>query len=917
MRSAVRNTCFAILSSIETDLREILGELALNEGSIDILSPDARENAKGRFEQDNAHRPGAIAENDIDLLAYTDFGDLAKMVRLRSEQITAVCSPGASKLADALESMAAARNRVCHSRPLHSDDLSKFIDLATLLVTEFSNLPWRELKNVNQKIESDPTFVLRLSIPEFWTAAAETIPHNLPMPDFDETGFIGRASESKEILRHVGGYHPLITILGEGGVGKSALALNCLYEILDTKEARFDAIVWVSLKSKILTAAGATDLRDAVTDTLGIVREASAALGGSTELQSFESLLQELRGFMQQLKILLVIDNLETIPLDKARPLFESIPTGSKILITSRIGIGELELRFKLDPLDKKQSAALMRRFARSLNLVLVAEASEERIAKYCQSLYFNPLLIKWFVSTVNAGADPDRLLSKASASFGAALQYCFENLFTRLSESEQNILRVLAAARRQLSQAEIYFLLQEVTSLSQVELETALNVLHNSSMLKRTFRDRRRADAGTQFALTDVSAEYLARFGVQNAKLLQRVQNALKRLREITERSAVQEATYKFNIFAVRAETSDERIAGLHLNAALENSRSGKIPDARKLIEQAKGLTPQFSEVYRISAIVESRGHDLYKADEEIRTAIDLKADSALNHYQFALFLMNEMEDSSAALVQIDEALKLEQGEVTLETARALALTRLGRYPEAAAIYERILKNIADKPRKWRITTTDQAAECYRRWAEKDTTQRDPAARSTHQNRAIEILESALSSNDFDARMGTLYVNVIEDALFDAIRSHERAQAMMLFGRLRDASFLFECPRFRLINFTHFATEFSEDSDFLAELKNLTDKKLVKWAALDLNVPESETLVIEEGEGVGILKALVSGRDFGFITDDQGNDWFFHRLFLLNQADWLSVQQGARVAFAKGRNHKGPCAVRVRIVQK
>lgn len=140
MRSAVRNTCFAILSSIETDLRETIGDLALCKDSIDILPPDVRKVATERFELDDKHTPGTAPENDIDLINYTDFADLGKMVRLRAKELSSMCGRNVTTLADQLESMTRARNRVCHSRPLEDDDLSRFIELANLLLRDFPRL---------------------------------------------------------------------------------------------------------------------------------------------------------------------------------------------------------------------------------------------------------------------------------------------------------------------------------------------------------------------------------------------------------------------------------------------------------------------------------------------------------------------------------------------------------------------------------------------------------------------------------------------------------------------------------------------------------------------------------------------------------------------------------------------------------
>ncbi len=516
--------------------------------------------------------------------------------------------------------------------------------------------------------------------------------------------------------------------------------------------------------------------------------------------------MKELHDYLGTLRIILVIDNLETLSFDGLRPeLLSDVPSGSKVVITSRVGLGEIELRYKLDPFDKKQSISLARKFAKSLNLNMLVSASEERLERYCRLLFFNPLLIKWFVASVAAGADPDRLLTKGNQAFAQALQYCFENLFTRLSASEQEILHILAAARRPLTQAELYYLLQETTSLEQDKLESTLNTLHNSSMLKRTLGDSRRLESGTNVQLTDVAAEYIARFAPPPSKLFEHTQMALKKLREMTERSAVQEAAYKYDMFAVRAETRDERISAVYLNTALQQLKAQNVPGARLSVERAKTLLPTYSEVYRISALVESRGNDLYRAAEQIETAISLAPSSALPRYQYAIFLLNEMQDSQQALAQIEGALKLDPNDDTIQTAYALALTRLGEFKHASELYEQLLPSLGGRPRKWRIITRDQAAECYRRWAEQDRTLREGSLQRDHLNTALEILEEGFAASDFDHRVGIFFVNIVEDASGVALHSLDSPYALRLLGRLRDASFVVECPPFRTLSFERF----------------------------------------------------------------------------------------------------------------
>ena len=365
--SAVRNTCFAILSAIESDLRDILGYLSLEVGRYDILPLDVRSNATTRFQDDNRAPGSPSPDTDLDLLPYTDFADLAKMLYALSKEFLDTASIDVSPIAEKLVGMAADRNRVCHSRPLHEEDLANFLDLAKFCLAEYKTLNWSQLTDFQNKNDADPTFVLRLEIPDFWRAGDETIHHNIPLPDYDDTSFLGRVAERREVKKYLLGHHPVITIVGEGGVGKSALAMQCVYDLMDLREkCPFEAMVWVSLKTKILTSRGIENIRDSVVNVLGVMQDVAVQLGAMpSTLQDLDGVMAEVLEYLSQLKVLLIIDNFETLTTNPFRELLSNVPSGSKVLITSRVGLGELENRYPLDTLDMKTAVTLLRKSER------------------------------------------------------------------------------------------------------------------------------------------------------------------------------------------------------------------------------------------------------------------------------------------------------------------------------------------------------------------------------------------------------------------------------------------------------------------------------------------------------------------------------------------------------------------------
>lgn len=918
---ATRSSCFAVISAIETDLRNAIACMAVEMSTNDILPSDSRNAAQRRFNLDKQLSDGQCANSDLDLLHYTDFADIAKVLNKFCDRFSRYRKDQVQGLAKELEHLTPARNRVCHSRPLEPEDFSSIIEFAQTKVEHFKDLPFTDLGIVLRQLKEDPSSLLGVPIPQYWDTEVCRINHNLPLPDFDETGFLGRLKDRRQLRSHLRSSHPVVSVVGEGGVGKTALVLRCLYDLLeDESEPLFDSIVWTTSKTKALTTAGVAQIRDAIVSTLGVFQNVASAmtLPNAPICRDQSALLDEIKQFMGAFRVLIVIDNFETLAEREFREFLSNIPQGSKVLITSRLGLGEIELRYKLDVLDRATAIDLVRKHASSMNLAILRQADEAKIDRYCTSLHDNPLLIKWFVSSVALGAFPENLVRRDAVDFKTALKFCFENLFERLSETDKTVVHILASAKKPLTTAEIRFITSALEKAGGivVDIEVSMLSLFRSSIVRRVSEKGTNAFLHT---LTESASDYIALVCPPSRTVFQQVQVKLRELTRLVEVENLKRKTYMYDVCALRPKSRDDTIAAIYLRRAMQECRKQtekSISEAKGLIAQAKDMSPTYSEVYRISGMVEADAGNPYLASEEYSRSIELDPSCVINRYAYARFLLNQIEDFDIALVQIDEAVRLDPDARPLASLRASVLSRLGRFSESAEIYERILADRIDIEKRWRLATVCQCASNYKKWADRDLALNEDDEFVTHIKKARDILESSFVLQECDDKAIDLYSRCIDEMLFFGLKK-------------RDASFIddvvtgvFESCRIAGIK----GLNLSALSKMRAEMPGSYYLSIIERSDGVFGTTESHALALGEIDSTrsspvrtpirveyGLVRTIIE--NYGFITGDDSRDWFFHRSSLRNQRDWQSMCAGTRVTFLMGRNTMGPCAVDVRVV--
>lgn len=895
---ATRMSCFSLISSIETDLRNVLA-LQSYDDYLKILPEDVAVTAKARYLD---HKKEVFSkETDLsELLDFIDFYDLSKILNKIAKTQTTFSESELKAITVGLEKLSKCRNRVCHSRPLEPTDFVSLLDFTQELIETGDKLDW---KNINEAIRNlnNPTFALSLSIPDFWKPNKKSIYNNLPLPEFDDTGFMGRDNDRKSINKLLGSNTSVISIVGEGGIGKTALAQRCLYDILELCEdeknesSLYDIIIWVSLKTNRLTIGGVEQIQSAISSSSGLFHNISSMLGGGDPGESgdIKTSLNEISEYMSEFKILLCIDNLETISSSEVRDFLANIPHHSRVLITTRIGLGEIEYRYKLDKLDDKPSIDLMRNMSRLLNLDSISKKKSEQLKHLCKRLHNNPLLIKWYVLAVAAGSSPADLINKEGLSFKDALRFCFENLYDKLGGVETRVISIIACLRKPVSAVELRFFLD---GEAEVKIEEALHQLHNSSMLESGV-DANDGE-GRLYSLTGVAEEYMSSIRPVSEETYQMVKSKRKELQNILDSTNIMQHHYNYDLNTISWSTRDEKICAIYLKKALSEARNQKFKDAEELILQAKNIMPEFSECYRVHGYILKESSP-YKAEVELEKSIAFNPDSAIARYAYAQFLISE-EDFPRARTHIDRALQVDSKDIALRTCKAWILTLSGDYKSAAELYEELIPEQNTRHRKFRISTYDQASNCYRRMTSQSFRDNDYSAAKLSIARRVSILSHAIESDDFDH--GT--IKRLCQTLIDA---------ETYYVQVGDASISIEILGLIDSTFTKFSAKSLQSLKIGLDMyvQNCTSQNLFK--ANDLLQRAAPVAPVSAGvRNSGKVHKVVhsaTGVNYGFIRSVQGESLFFPRKELtprnMLDEEYLDVE----VTFIEENNEKGRCA--------
>lgn len=650
--SATRLTLYAIISSMEIDLRLFFASEILNQSELkDLISADLYSKFHTRARKE--YQSSDAKFDDIILLDFFDFSEIIDAVSSNKNFLTTEGLRYISTISQVAYEITPIRNRVMHTRPLQDEDFAKVMDTGRSFSTTFP-LIFKELANCIGKINTNPEFVFSLEIPQ--EAQQEKISHNLPTPDFDETGFIGRDAIAKQIKEHIYGTYPVITLTGVGGIGKTALALKVAYDIVDDDEAHFDSVVWVTSKTTTLGRSEILTIENAVSTSLGVFSSIGATLGASQE-GTFDEILE----YMKQFKILLILDNLETVLDNNIREFLRKLPMGSKVLITSRISVGALDLPIEMKALEEKDSIKLIRILAKTRSIDSLTKSPQSILEGYVKRMKNNPGFIKWFVTAIHMGERPEKLL----VDHKLFLKFCMQNVFEHLSESAQKVLDVIISTNSMHSFSMLHYL----SDIEAQELQIALHQLMTTNMI-----NMQNKDGSTIYRLLEIPQMYLHQFHSPDKDFVALIMKKKRQIVASAEELGRSSVSHPYHSKNISLTDASYRVVVKYLSDTMKALRGDDYEQAEKLIEKAKSVEPGYFEVHRVDAMLLTAKGSFVAAKNSYDLAIEIKPDFAPLRLWYGSFLMRDYDDTEGALSQFKEGRKLDPKAIDfdIETARA-----------------------------------------------------------------------------------------------------------------------------------------------------------------------------------------------------------------------------------------------------
>lgn len=711
-----RDAGYTIISRFEESFRKLISS-KISQAYSDFFEaiPEAIINkAQDRTRQ--------VTIKDLsDLLENSDFPDLKEITTYKSN-FSLITEGKIDKVEfiSSMDDLYLLRCKIAHVKGFFTSiDLDKLIELTTLVANIFIDFGFLELIGA---INKNPNEVI-IKIPSDFSVdylQQSGILNNVPIPDYEyEGGFVGREHDRKRIIQYLlSEKFPVITITGAGGVGKTSLALRIIQELTQNpSQKKFDAIIWLSAKENRLTAIGIEDIEptlksyEELLDTIIEVMDFDDENDGNVEEK--EKLVNQILELSN--KVIIIIDNLETITDQRILNFIIEAPINIKFLITSRRGIGQIEIRHEVKQLKEKEAIYLFRQLAKDKQLQSLLSLPDDTIKSYVEKVSFYPLAIKWVIGQIARGKDINRVISLIKDTESDISRFCFEQIFNSLSADCKNILYAVCCFDENPTSSVLQYVVEQSDDTFDKSIEELILV---SLIIPEQFQNEKNS-ISRKFSILSLTKGYIR---LQLNKFAKIKEYIVKRIIDVENTITITEKAkreYRHSLHNLGAKTDEEKVAAILAQTAFQKYQAGRYDEAIDDYKKAIKIAPNFSAIYRNWSVMESYEGHLQEADRLMEEAERLN-DRDPQIYLLWGNILRKNAKYHEALKKYEKAYNLDNEDHIILNALGTTKSKLGEYEQA---YEYLKKALVTKlsidSTKHEIINKTSIAENLINWAD------------------------------------------------------------------------------------------------------------------------------------------------------------------------------------------------------
>ncbi len=297
--------------------------------------------------------------------------------------------------------------------------------------------------------------------------------------------YVSRESLETELLSILNNQrHPILTLIGRGGIGKTTLALNVLHQISNT--TRFNNIFWFSSRDIDLLDVGAKQVQPDILKIEDVIKSFCSLVGPDKEDLKYSEKedLFKLNLSSTEDSSLFVFDNFETVTDQSSlfSWLDSNIRLPNKILITSRMNEFKADYPINIGGMEYAEFKILVDKISEELKIssIITPRYVDQLFEESTGHPYVAKILLGQVANEKKLG-DIKRIIADKEN----VLQALFERTYNQLSTASRRVFLTLGSWRTTIPKTIVEAVLKAGIQ-ETIDIEGAIEELYRYSLVDK-----------------------------------------------------------------------------------------------------------------------------------------------------------------------------------------------------------------------------------------------------------------------------------------------------------------------------------------------------------------------------------------------------------------------------------------------